>query len=63
MIEVLDGRELGPSVVLCHPHHPLWHHAIEGGVFALASSDAASQDALDGAAVLNDVGIGKERTH
>ena len=49
-IEVLDGRELSPSGVLGCPHHPLTLCG-QGRAFAIPSSDAASQDALDGAAV------------
>jgi hypothetical protein len=45
-IEVLDGRELGPSDVLGCLHH----HAIKGGAIAIPGSDAASQDAINGTA-------------
>ena len=41
-IEVLDGGELGPSDVLGHTHHL---------AVIVPSGDAASQDALNGAAV------------
>ena len=50
-IEVLDGRELGPSNVLACPHHPLWCFAVEGDAFAMPSGEAASQNVLDGAAL------------
>jgi hypothetical protein len=36
-LEVLDGRELGPSDVLGCPHHPLLCHVIEGGAIAIPS--------------------------
>ena len=49
-IEVLDGRELGHSDVLSCLHHPLKHFAVKGA-FAVPSGHAASQDALNGAAV------------
>ena len=45
-IEVLDGTDLGPCDVPFCPLHPLVRF-----VFPIPSSDAASQDALDGAAV------------
>ena len=50
-IEVLGGRELGPSDVLGCLHHPLLRFAVKGGAIAKPSCDAASQDALNGAEV------------
>ena len=50
-IIVLDGRVLSPSGELGCPHYPLRRLAIKGDAFAIQSSDAAGQDALDGAAV------------
>ena len=50
-IEVLDGREHGASDVLGRPHYPLWYLAVGCQAVAIPSGDAASQDALNGAAV------------
>ena len=50
-IEVLDGRELSPSDVLGRPHYPLPCLAVGCNAVAISSGDAASQDALSGAAV------------
>ena len=44
-IEVMDGRELGPRDVLGRTHHATCL------AVAVPSGDAASQDALNGAAV------------
>ena len=40
-IEVLDGREVGPSDVLGCPNPPLYRFAVEGGAFAIPSGDAS----------------------
>ena len=50
-IEVLYGRELDPSDVLGCLHHPLLRLRSICGAFAIPRGDAASEDALDGAAV------------
>ena len=49
--EILDGRELGTSDVLGHMHYPLKHLEVGCQAVAIPSSDAASQDALNDAAV------------
>ena len=50
-IEVLDGRNLGPSDVLGRTHYPLYCLAVGGRAVAILGSDATRQDALDGAAI------------
>ena len=34
LIDVLDGWESGPSIVLGYTHNPLLHHAFEAGAVA-----------------------------
>lgn len=48
---ILEGGNLTFDKVLACPHHPLQSSAIEVGVVSIPNSDAACQDALDGAAV------------
>lgn len=49
--DVLYGWELTPYDALCHFHYPTLSPAVEGGEAAVRGSDAAGQDALDGAPI------------
>ena len=50
-MEVLDSRDLDPSDVLGHTHYLLLHLAVRYQTVAIPRGDAASQDALNGAAI------------
>ena len=50
-IEVLDSRELGLSDVLGRSHNPLYRLVVGYRAVSILRGDAASQDALNGAAV------------
>ena len=51
IIQVLDGRKLGPSDVLGRMCFPLYHLKVRCRAVAIPGGDATGQDALDGAAV------------
>ena len=51
IIQVLDGRTLGPSDVLGRMHYPLQRLTVRCRAVAIPDCDATGQDTLDGAAV------------